>query len=278
MIVSARGLEFEAFPEGPEDGPAVLLLHGFPQNARQWDRVTPALHEAGLRTVAVNQRGYSPGARPTDIAAYALTECVDDALSIMDGLGVARFHVVGHDWGAAVAWHLTATHPDRVRTLTAISVPHPGATSTALHANGSDQRQRSSYMRLFADLDKAVPLLLEDDAQRLKALFLGSGLGDDEVEKYVGPLRDPAALRGALSWYAAIFAHRPPMAPAVTVPTTHLWSNGDYALGRVGAEACHRFVTADYRFIELDGVTHWIPDQAPEATIEAILARTGQST
>jgi pimeloyl-ACP methyl ester carboxylesterase len=273
MIVNARGLEFDVFPGGPEGGPVVLLLHGFPQNSRQWDRVTPALHDAGLRTIAVNQRGYSPGARPTAIADYALTECVDDALSIMDTLGVTRFHVVGHDWGAAVAWHLTAMHPDRVLTLTAISVPHPGATSAALHDAESDQRERSSYMRLFADLDKAVPLLLESDAQRLKALFIGSGMDDEEIEKYAGPLRDPAALRGALSWYAAIFAHRPPMAPAVVVPTTHLWSNGDFALGRRGAEATKQFVTADYRFIELDGVTHWIADQAPEATVEAILSR-----
>lgn len=277
MIVSARGLEFEVVIDGPEAGPAILLLHGFPQNSRQWEKVTPALNEAGLRTIAVNQRGYSPGARPADVAGYALTECVDDALSIMDSLGVPRFHLVGHDWGAAVAWHLAALHTDRVITLTAISVPHPGAMSASLRDTESDQRERSSYMGFFADLDRSVPLMLEDDAQRLKALFLGSGMSDDEVEVYVGPLRDPAALRGALSWYAAIFAHRPPVAPAVTVPTTHLWSNGDFALGRIGAEACKQFVTADYRFIELDGVTHWIPDQAPQATADAILSRVDAS-
>lgn len=273
MIVRARGLEFEVFSSGPDKGPVVLLLHGFPQNASQWDLVIPGLHAAGLRTIAVNQRGYSPGARPANVADYALTECVDDALSIMDTLGVTQFHLVGHDWGAAVAWHLAAFHPDRVLTLTAISVPHPGAMSAALQDNESGQRERSSYMGFFADLEKSVPLMLEDDAQRLKALFVGSGLSDDEVEKYVGPLRDPAALRGALSWYAAVFKYRPPTAPAVSVPTTHLWSNGDFALGRTGAEACQRFVTGDYRFIELDGVTHWIPDQAPQATLDAILTR-----
>jgi pimeloyl-ACP methyl ester carboxylesterase len=273
MIVGARGLEFEVFAGGPDDGPAVLLLHGFPQNAREWDLVTPALHAAGLRTIAVNQRGYSPGARPTDVADYALTECVDDAVAIMDSLGVEQFHLVGHDWGAAVAWHLTALHPERVRTLVAISVPHPLATAVAFHDSASDQRERSSYMRFFADLERSVPLLLEDDAQRLKALFLGSGMSDEEIEKYVGLMHDPAALRGALSWYTAVFEHRPPTVGPVTVPTTHLWSNGDFALGRTGAEATKQFVAADYRFIELDGVTHWIPDQAPQATIDAILSR-----
>jgi len=277
MIVSARGLEFEVFTGGPEDGPVTVLLHGFPQHSGQWDLVTPALHASGLRTIAINQRGYSPGARPDDIAGYALTECVADVVSIMDAVGVGRFHLVGHDWGAAVAWGVAAHHPDRVITLTAISVPHPGAMSSSLQDSESDQRERSSYMGFFADVDKAVPLMLEDDAQRLKALFMGSGMTDEQVEKYVGPMRDPAMLRGGLSWYTAIFAHRPPMAPRVSVPTTHLWSNGDFALGRTGAEACKQFVTADYRFIELDGITHWIPDQAPQATADAILSRVNSA-
>lgn len=273
MLMGARGYEFDVFVDGPADGPTVLLLHGFPQNSGQWHLVTPALHAAGLRTVAFDQRGYSPGARPTDPAAYALPETVADAVSIMDSLEIPSFHLVGHDWGAAVAWGVAGTHPDRVLTLTAISVPHPLAMSAAWADQDSDQRQRSVYMGVFADLDNSVPALLADEGAQLRRLFMGSGMSDDEMERYLAPMRDPAALRAALSWYTAILHHPSKPIGKVSVPTTHLWSTGDIALGRTGAEACGQFVTGDYRFIELDGISHWIPDQAPEATVDAVLAR-----
>ena len=272
-MVSARGFEFDVFEGGPENGAPIVLLHGFPQHSGQWEAVIPALHEAGLRTVAINQRGYSPGARPSEPADYALNECVADVLSIMDSLGHDHFHLAGHDWGAAVAWLLAFTAPERVRTLTAISVPHGLALSKALRDPGSDQRSRSSYMWLFADLEKAVPLLLEDDAIRLRALFTGSGMSEEQVQRYVTPMRDPAALRGALIWYTTAIQRLSPQPGPVAVPTTLLWSNGDVALGRAAAEGTKEFVTGDYRFVELDGVSHWIPDQAPQATADAILHR-----
>ncbi|GIH10432.1 epoxide hydrolase [Rhizocola hellebori] len=273
MLVSARGFEFDVFEGGPEDGMPIVLLHGFPQHSGQWEAIVPALHEAGLRTIAINQRGYSPGARPVEPAAYALSECVADVVSIMDALGHSSFHLVGHDWGAAVAWLLASTAPERVRTLTAISVPHGQALSKAMRDPESGQRSRSSYMFVFADLEKAVPLLLEDDAIRLRALYLGSGMTEEQVERYVAPMREPAALRAALTWYTAAIQRLSPQPGPVAVPTTLLWSNGDVALGRTGAEATKEFVTGDYRLIELDGISHWIPDQAPQATIDAILDR-----
>ncbi len=273
MLIGARGYEFDVFEDGPENGMPIVLLHGFPQHSGQWAAVIPALHEAGLRTIAINQRGYSPGARPVDPTDYALSECVADVLSIMDALGRASFHLVGHDWGAAVAWGVASAAPQRVLTLTAISVPHGRALSQALRDPGSDQRERSAYMFVFADLDNAVPMLLDEDAKRLRRLFTGSGMTDEQVERYVGPMRDPAALRGALTWYTAAIQRLSAPPGPIEVPTTLLWSNGDIALGRTAAEATKQFVTADYRFIELDGITHWIPDQAPRETAEAILQR-----
>lgn len=271
MLVPTRGFEFDVFTDGPDDGPVVLLLHGFPQHSGQWHAVIPALNAAGMRTIAFDQRGYSPGARPTDAKDYALVECIADAVSIMDSFGLQRCHVVGHDWGSAVAWGLAATHPDRLSSLTAMSGPHPGALSAALSDPEADQRARFAYMAYFANVDKAVPGLLANDAEQLRSAFTGSGMNYDELERYIAPLRDPDALRGALSWYTAIFAYPPPRYGPVAVPTTYLWSNRDIALGRDAAYACERFVTGDYRFIELDGVSHWICDQAPEATIKAIV-------
>lgn len=273
MLVSTRGYEFKVHQGGPDEGPVVLLLHGFPQNSQQWGGVVPLLHGAGLRTIAVDQRGYSAGARPSEPEEYAVDECVLDALSIMDALNIPAFHVVGHDWGSMVAWGLAAGHPDRVLSLTAISVAHPNAFGRAI-ASGGDQRQRSEYMGFFADLDRSEPALLADDARALRGLFAGSGMSDQETDKYVRPMQAPGALRAALSWYTAAVKLRPlKQLPAVSVPTTFIWGADDVALGREQAEACGDFVTGDYRYVPLEKISHWVPDQAPEAVGKQVVAR-----
>ena len=114
------GLTFDVVDGGPQDGEAVVLLHGFPQDSTAWNQVSPALHQAGLRTLAVDQRGYSPMARPRGRRRYTLRETTDDVLALLDAAGLDKAHVVGHDWGGMVAWALGAWHPDRVRTLTAL--------------------------------------------------------------------------------------------------------------------------------------------------------------
>lgn len=274
MLVSTRGFEFKVHQGGPDQGPVVLLLHGFPQHSGQWKRVAPVLHGAGLRTLAVDQRGYSVGARPADPSDYAVDECVADALSIMDALNIASFHVAGHDWGSVVAWGLAAHHPGRVASLTAISVAHPNAFARAI-AVDPDQRQRSEYMGFFADLDRSEPAMLEDDAFRLRALFSGAGMTDEEIDEYVRPMFRPGALRAALSWYTAMGLRPISGLPTVTVPTTFIWGADDPALGRTSAEACGDHVSGDYRFVELAGVGHWVTDQAADAVAKEIVERCG---
>src|SRR4051794_34288404 len=261
MLVTARGLEFDVRTGGPVDGPAVLLLHGFPQHGGMWDGVVPALHDAGLRTYAPSQRGYSPGARPSDVDTYRMPELVKDAVALLDALGVERADVVGHDWGAVVAWHLAANHADRVRTLTAVSVAHPKAIEQARRTDGGDQKQRSAYMKVFALEGEAEAILLADDARRLRRLF--QPLTPAHSERYIRPLLEPGALTGALNWYRRL--ERPDLGPA-QVPVTFIWGNQDPALGRAGAQACGDFVAPglDYRFVELDGIGHWVADERPE--------------
>ncbi|MGN9804535.1 alpha/beta fold hydrolase [Micromonospora sp. L32] len=271
MRVEARGLTFEVRTGGPEGGEPVLLLHGFPQHGGEWDEVVPALHAAGLRTYAPDQRGYSPGARPTEVAAYRLPELVEDAVALLDALGVEAAHVVGHDWGAVVAWGLAAGHPERVRTLTAVSVPHPAAMAHAL-ANDPGQKARSSYVLLFRQPGKAEKVLLAVRAAALRRLL--SGVGDaGRVARYAEPMREPGALTGALNWYRAMSQADLARTGPVGVPTTFVWSDKDVAIGRTAAEACAAQVTGPYRFVALPGVTHWIPDEASAPLAEAILAR-----
>ncbi|WP_434741302.1 alpha/beta fold hydrolase [Micromonospora sp. SH-82] len=273
MLVEARDLTFEVRTGGPTDGVPVLLLHGFPQHGGEFDEVVPALHAAGLRTYAPDQRGYSPQARPTEVADYRIGECVADAVALLDALDAPTAHVVGHDWGALVAWRLAAGHADRVRTLTAVSVPHPTAMAYAMRAD-PEQKDRSAYIGLFRQTGTAEDVLLADDATALRSLL--SGVGDaDRVARYLEPMRRPGALTAALNWYRAMSpADLAEVGPS-RVPTTYVWSDEDPAVGRTAAEACAGQVTGEYRFVELPGVSHWIPDERPGALAEAILHRIG---
>ncbi|MGC4895258.1 alpha/beta fold hydrolase [Micromonospora sp. DT31] len=271
MQVDARGLTFEVRVDGPEDGDPVLLLHGFPQHSGEWDVVTPALHAAGLRTYALDQRGYSPGARPVAVEAYRIPELVADAAAVLDALGVTRAHVAGHDWGSIVAWGLAAAHPDRVRTLTAVSVPHPAAMGHAL-ATDPKQKVKSAYITLFRKPGTAEKVLLAWHGATLRRLL--RGVGDAEaVARYAEPMREPGALTAALNWYRAMTGADMKAVAPVAVPTTFVWSDKDVAIGRTAARACAAHVTGDYRFVVLPGVSHWIADEAPGPLAEAILAR-----
>jgi pimeloyl-ACP methyl ester carboxylesterase len=270
MQVAANGLTFDVRLSGPAGGTPVLMLHGFPQHGGMWSEVVPALNAAGLRTIAPDQRGYSPGARPADPAAYKMAECVADALGLLDALGVDTAHVIGHDWGAVVGWHLAGRYPDRVRTLTAISVPHPAAHGQAIRED-PDQASRSEYVALFRQVDKAERILLEDDAQRLRAMF--RGVDPARIEEYVRPLQQPGALTGPLSWYRALSRSDLDGLGRVAVPTTYVWSDRDVAVGRRAAEACAGWVSGEYRFVEIRGVSHWIPDEVPDVVVSTSLDR-----
>jgi pimeloyl-ACP methyl ester carboxylesterase len=265
-----NGLTFDVLDAGPPDGEPVVLLHGFPQDATAWNRVTPALHQHGLRTLAPDQRGYSPGARPTGRSPYTLRETTADVLALLDAAGLESAHIVGHDWGGFAAWALGAWHPDRVRTLTVLSVPHPGAMSKALVS--SDQALRSSYVGLFQVPVLPERLLLAGNGAALRRMLRHGGLPREAVDHYVSRMQEPGALTAALGWYRALpVSSRDPVG-TVRVPTLHLWSTGDAFLGRAATEDTARFVDAPYRLEVLDGVTHWIPELAADRVAELVTA------
>ena len=250
----------------------MLLLHGFPQHSGMWQQVSRPLHAAGFRTIAPDQRGYSAGARPADVRSYRMAECVADAVAMLDELGLDSVHVVGHDWGAIVGWFLAARYPDRIRTLTAISVPHPAAFAEALN-HGLDQRLKSSYVALFRRRHIAERLLLAGDAALLRFQCTASGLPASVVDDYVDPLTEPGALTAALSWYRAMSLAEFRTLEPVGCPTTYVWSDRDRAIGRYAAQRCGAHVAGPYRYIELPRVSHWIADVAPESLANAIIDR-----
>jgi pimeloyl-ACP methyl ester carboxylesterase len=264
-------LVLDAEIAGADDGDPVLLLHGWPQTSLSWSRVMAPLASSGMLVVAVDQRGYSPGARPQDVSAYATEHLVSDALGVLDALGWESAHVVGHDWGAIVAWELAARHPAHVRSLTALSVPHPRAFAHALSTDDV-QRSKSAYLQFFrADPAKAAQVLLADDASALRQVY-GDDVHHHDIEQYVEHFSEEGALEASLRWYAAMGRMD---TPDVHVPTTYLWGVDDIAIGEVAAHGCAQFCTGPYELRALEGRGHWLPDQDPDAVVDAILARVG---
>lgn len=260
-----EGLRFDVADHGPEDGPVVVLLHGFPERASCWDEVAPLLHAAGYRTLAPDQRGYSPGARPRGRRAYAVPRLVADVEALREaalahGADAARVHLVGHDWGATVAWTYAGQHPDRLHTLAAVSVGH---TAAFLRSWLGRQVLRSWYMFWF-QLPGAPEWLARRPGGAFDRLLAGTGMTPAELERFRAEIVDAGALAPAIGWYRAM-----PFAPPgwtrtpVAVPTTLVWSDGDTAVGRASAEGTGRWVTGPYRFHVLEGVSHWVPRHAP---------------
>lgn len=269
-VLQHEGLSFDVLDEGPEDGTPVVLLHGFPERSSTWRDVAPRLHAAGLRTYALDQRGYSPGARPRGRSSYRMHHLAGDVAALIDRIG-RPVHLVGHDWGAAVGWAVAGRYPEQVLTYTAVSVPHPAAFARAMKSHS--QRRRSRYMAFFN-----VPLLPELSARRPGGPFdqamSKGGMTADEVARFRREIVEYGALRHALGWYRALPVTKPGSTDfPVRVPTTLVWSDRDVAIGREGVDGTARWVEAPYELVVLEGVTHWIPTQAADACADAILAR-----
>lgn len=277
------------------NGEVVILLHGFPQDSTSWANVAQLLHANGFRCLAPDLRGYSPGARPRARRHYRIEELVADVLALIDALGDApgeraggrRVHLVGHDWGAALAWVVARVAPERIATLTALSTPHPDTLAWA--ALRSRQLQRSWYM-FFMQLP-VVPELMIGAALR-NGYMRRLGLPDRFAVAYERRLAEPDALRGGINWYRGMFLpptrggrgdgpsavevlrerpRRGSVGP-VRVPTTYVWGRRDPYLGGTAARRTRKLVDADYRFVQLEA-GHWLPECHAEEVAEAILAR-----
>jgi pimeloyl-ACP methyl ester carboxylesterase len=273
-IAVAPDLVFDALVGGRPGAPLVLMLHGFPETMHMWRAQVPALAGAGYLAVAPSQRGYSAGARPDpgDLANYHFDKLVGDAMAIAAACGHAagRFHLVGHDWGGAVAWGVADRHPERLASLTILSRPHPKSFAQALAAPDGDQAYRSRHHKAF--LDPATGgLLLADDAQRLRERLASAGVPPDAVAAHVSALGTPAAIEAALAWYRSRGGLRTPIG-VIRVPTLYVWGDEDASVGRMAAQGTGEFIDAPYRFEALAGVGHFSVEQAPEAVTALILA------
>jgi pimeloyl-ACP methyl ester carboxylesterase len=264
--VAGNGITLAVLDEG--EGPAVLLLHGFPDSSRLWRHQVPALVEVGLRVIAPDLRGFGESDKPEAVGEYGVGRSVRDMLALLDGLGVERARVVGHDWGAAVAWVLACTVPARVERLVAMSVGHPNT----LRRPSIEQRQQAWYQLLFQFTGVAEALLERDDWKLLREWLAGEG----DLEQYLTDLARPGALTAGLNWYRANAAPhrelepRPPL-PAAAAPTLGLWSSGDHYLVEESMLRSAEHVTGPWRYQRIEGASHWMQLDQPGRINELLL-------
>ena len=254
----------ELYAEVHGDGDPVLLIHGWPDDAGVWRNQVPALTSAGYRVITPDLRGFGRSGRPEDVSAYKLATAAADMGAVLDAAGAPAAHVVGHDWGAAVAWATAMFAPERVRTLTAISVPHPGVPDTAR------QREMAWYTLFFQFPGVAEARLAHDDW----ALFRELAPGYKDIDHAIANLSRPGALTATLNWYRANMAPRMPRPrrelPPVTAPTMGVWSDGDRYLEGERMRASGDLVKGPWRYEEITGASHWIQLDAP-AELSALL-------
>ena len=259
-------LSFDVSDDGPDGGDVAVLLHGFPENRTSWSALTPYLVDAGYRVLAPDQRGYSPGARPLRRRDYRLPLLVSDVVALLDAVGAERVHLVGHDWGGAVAWAFAALQPQRLRSLSVLSTPHGRAMFRSMAT--SSQLLKSWYMFFFQ-----LPWVPEFGlGYSLERLLTGQGLAAERVASYWQTLSTRQARRAAINWYRAMPLTSPSLVRLpVTAPTLYVYSTDDVALGRRAADLTGRYVSGPYRYEVLEGVSHWIPEEAPETVARLLL-------
>ena len=269
LEIAVGGWTFTTDLAGPESGAPVLMLHGFPETRHMWRHAVGALGAAGFCAVAPDQRGYARGARPAAVEAYATEKLTGDALGLMDALGHARFHLVGHDWGGQLAWLIAASVPQRVRSLSVLSRPHPAAFVRAM-AEDTQQAARSGHHRAFREAD-AVTRMRAANLKPLREALARQGVPAADVAVYGDALMENGAIEGAMNWYRAT-GFTASDVPKVVVPTLYVWGTEDATVGRRAAELTAEYVKAPYRFEEIAGAGHFVVDQFPEQVNALLLS------
>lgn len=271
--VDSNGLEFSVVVDGPGNGPPVVLLHGWPDSSRVWRHQVPALAAAGFRVLAPDLRGFGDSDRPEGTAAYRSRTLCGDVTGILDAFGVERAAVVGHDWGAALAWLLASVFAaDRVDRLAVLAAGHP----EALRRAGLRQLRRSWYVLLFQWKGVAERWLSKDDWAYFRRFCAAAGYPDRDTDAAVAEFSRPGALTAGLEWYRANWTPKslvaPPLRlPPVRCPTLGIWGAGDPALTEKQMRDSAAYVTGGWRYERFDESGHWPQLDAPERTNALLL-------
>ena len=274
----ANGLEFEVLQAG-EGERLALCLHGFPEHAVAWRHQLPVLLDLGFRVWAPNQRGYGRTTRPSRVDDYAMPHLLADVAGLIDAAGARSVTLLGHDWGAAVAWIFAMRRVRPIERLVILNVPHPKVFSRVLRSSWR-QKLRSSYMAFF-QIPKLPEFVLGlGRARPILEIFRRTACHPErftaaELETYRAQAAEPGALNAMLAWYRAAKRTLGPLLresyPPIAVPTLMLWGEADVASGKETTLGTERYVS-DLDLHYLPGVSHWTQQDATE-DVNALLAK-----
>ncbi len=254
-VSTIDGLTFTCRVGGlKNNGDTVVLLHGFPETSRMWMKLIKILDENGFKVIAPDQRGYSKGARPEKINDYNVTNLTNDVFNIVDAFGLDKFHLVGHDWGSAVGWTVSAFNKDRVLSYSALSVPHVDAFSNAI-VNDDIQTKKSYYIDLFKIKYLPEFYFKVFNFWNLKKILSSSD--EDEIESYLEVFKQKNALKSALNWYRASSFGKSKKIGDIYVPTLMIYGTKDMAIGEKGVDETEKFIKSYYRLKKIDS-SHWL--------------------
>jgi epoxide hydrolase 4 len=265
--LDTNGIRLHVVQAGPKSGIPVLLLHGFPEFWRCWLHQIPALAEAGFRVIVPDQRGYNLSDKPRGIKSYGMDELVRDILGLIDSLEYEKVNLVGHDWGAAVAWTLAYQQPDRLQRLGILNAPHP-LVFRRFVTRDLEQMRRSWYAFFFQ-----LPWLPEigmraGDWRGAVRPLRGSGkihtFTDEDIKKYKEAWSQPEAVTAMINWYRAVrYQTKLSKEMQIKIPTLVLWGMKDVALthrmARPSIDHCD-----DGKLIFFPDATHWVQHDAAE--------------
>jgi pimeloyl-ACP methyl ester carboxylesterase len=277
-FIQTNGINLHVLTDGPADGPSVVLLHGFPEFSYGWRRQIPALVQAGFRVIVPDQRGYNLSDKPKGVAAYDVDILARDVIGLFDHFGIQKAKLVGHDWGAVVAWTLAIQHPERLEKLAILNVPHPDVMRRFV-LNDSTQRKKSRYIYFF-QLPFAEWILRRNNFHVLERALTGrrGSFTPEDVLAYKQAWSQPGALTAMLNWYRAIVRRslrgswnpRQILARPVKVPILMLWGKRDvalsHAMARPSIELCERG-----ELVMFEKSTHWVQHDAADEVNEKLI-------
>lgn len=273
QFIETNGVKLHVLTDGPENGTPVVLLHGFPEFHYGWRKQVPALVAAGFRVIVPDQRGYNLSSKPKGVSAYHVNTLAKDVIGLLDHFGIQRTRLVGHDWGAVVAWTAALNHPERLEKLAILNVPHPDVMTRFVLEN-AEQRKKSWYVFFFQIPFFVEWVLRRDNYRNMVRMMIGSGrkstFSRSDIEEYKKAWSQPGALTAMLNWYRNIFRgslrsiFQRKAARRVSVPTLILWGKNDVALSHEMVQPSVELCDAGSA-VFFENATHWVQhDEAEE--------------
>jgi pimeloyl-ACP methyl ester carboxylesterase len=274
--IETNRIKLHVVTAGPKDGQPVILLHGFPEFWYGWRKQIEPLAEAGYRVIVPDQRGYNLSDKPKGIKSYSLDKLADDILGLMDALGYKKVNLIGHDWGAVVAWALAIWHPERLHKLGILNVPHPAVMLNFLRRGDPEQLRRSWYVFAFQIPWLPEYFLRRNNWRNAVRVLRGSGkihtFTNEDIAEYKGAWSQPGAMTAMVNWYRAAARYLPKMLKdgRVKIPTLMLWGMQDVALShrmaRLSVDYCD-----DGKLVFFEDATHWVQHDEAEAVNQLLI-------